>query len=144
MSSWSELKIILGISRYNQLWPPGSPEQGWAGILVSRDSQEYKPQISLPASGILQFPFPFLGKGSFGREILLLFAVLRMAGKGMNKNKILNLTLLFIWFPGLRGSNFPSLPVAFYLLVKREFYFQFPFPFPGDKKPFPLIPAPEW
>ena len=55
--------------------------QGWAGIPVSRDSREYKPQIScpFPSRGILIFPFPFPGKGSFGRElgreILLLFAV---------------------------------------------------------------------
>ena len=58
--------------------------QGWAGIPVSRDSREYKPQISrpFPSRGILNFPFPFPGKGSFGRElgreILSLFAVLNI------------------------------------------------------------------
>ena len=56
--------------------------------------------------------------------------------------------LLVIWFPGLpglRASNFPSLPVAFSnsrsLPVKRECDCQFPFPFPGAKKPFQLTPA---
>ena len=50
----------------------------------SRDSREYKPQISrpFPSRGILNFPFPFPGKGSFGRElgreILSLFAVLNI------------------------------------------------------------------
>ena len=58
--------------------------QEWAGIPVSRDSREYKPQISrpFPSLGILNFPFPFPGKGSFGRElgreILSLFAVLNI------------------------------------------------------------------
>ena len=41
-----------------------SSAQGWAGIPVSHDSQEYKPQISrpFPSRGILNFPFPFPGK----------------------------------------------------------------------------------
>ena len=70
-----------------------------------------------------------------------------MSDQGMKINQILNLTLLFIWFPGLRASNFPfpSLPVAFSnshsLPVKRVWDFQFPFPFPGSKKTFPLTPA---
>ena len=93
--------------------------QGWAGIPVSRDSREYKPQISLPVA-FCNFPFP--GKGSFGRElgreILSLFAVLRMAGQGIKMNKILNLTLLFIWFPG-----FPGIPGITSL--------KFPIPFPS-------------
>ena len=62
----------------------GALFQGWVGIPVSRDSREYKPQISrpFPSRGILNFPFPFPGKGSFGRELgrekLSLFAVLNI------------------------------------------------------------------
>ena len=43
--------------------------QGWAGIPVSRDSREYKPQISLPFPWHFEFPFPFPRKESFGREL---------------------------------------------------------------------------
>ena len=36
--------------------------QGWVGIPVSRDSREYKPQISLPFPWHLRFPFRSRGK----------------------------------------------------------------------------------
>ena len=55
----------------------------------SRESREYKPQISLPVA-FCYFPSRSREKGSFGRElgqeILSLFTVLRMAGQGMKMN----------------------------------------------------------
>ena len=77
----------------------------------------------IPWNTSLKFPFPWHfvislpippGKETFGRELgrESLFAVLRMAGQGIKMNKILNLTLLFIWFPVLRASNFPFLPFS--------------------------------
>ena len=75
----------------------------------ARGEREF-PFPVIPGNTSLKFPvpslpvafcnFPFSGKGSFGREsereMLSLFAVLRMAGQGIKMNKILNLTLLFI------------------------------------------------
>ena len=97
-----ELWISMGLQWYLfiqvGIWGTGE-HQGWAGISISRDSREYKPQISLPFLWHSVISLPVLGKWSFGwelgREILSLFAVLRMAGQGMKIDKILNLTLLF-------------------------------------------------
>ena len=68
----------------NDPTPWNMNKAGGAGIPVSRDSREYKPQISrpFPSHGIFNFPFPFPGKGSFGRElgreILSSFSVLNI------------------------------------------------------------------
>ena len=68
-------------------------------------------KCQFPSRGILFFPFPFPGKGSFGRElrreILSLFAVLRMAGQGMKIDKNLEFNLAFPGIPGITSFKFP-------------------------------------
>ena len=118
ISKWQPTHLICGLAppHNHNFWASFSPAE-------IRGEREF-PSPVIPGNTSLKFPFPFPGKGSFGRElrreIPSLFSVLRMAGQGMKINQILNLTLLFIWFPGfpvIPGITslkfpFPSLPVA--------------------------------
>ena len=71
---------------------------------------------SLPVA-FCNFPSRSREKEFFGRElrreILSLFAVWRMAGQGMKINEMLNLTLPFIWFPGIPGITSLKFPIPF-------------------------------
>ena len=72
-----------------------------------------------------------------------------MAGQGMKINKILNLTLLFIWFPGIPGiPGITSLkfPIPFpsrSIFPSREtgMGFSISLPVPGSQKAFSAHPC---
>ena len=61
-----KLSIFWRVYKYNCLT---HRVQGWAGIPVSRDSREYKPQISLPFPWHFIISLPVPGKRKFGPGI---------------------------------------------------------------------------
>ena len=123
---WSHLKLWNSETKL-QTW------QGWAGIPVSRDSREYKPQISLPFPWHFVISLPVPGKRKFWPGIktgntIIIFSFADGWSRHENKSN-LEFNLAFYMIPGISRDSRDNKPQISHSLPF-PWHFLIPVPFP--------------